>query len=58
MNKRKYIVPVCESIIMDTTCLMATSSNVVNVSDETTDADAYMSNIGRSSSTSIWDQEW
>lgn len=58
MNKKKYIVPVCESIIMDTTCLMATSSNVVNVSDEITEDDAYMTNIGRGGSTNIWDYEW
>ena len=52
MEKKEYITPIMESMDISPVDMMASS---VFVSDETTDADANMSNDRRGGWGSLWD---
>ena len=51
MNKKKYIIPICECITLGTTIMMSTS---INVYGDVTGSDAYMSNTKRGGDFGSW----
>ena len=55
MNKKKYIAPACECIVLNSVNMLAASVRVFN---ETTDADAFMSNTNRHDNFGLWNFDW
>jgi hypothetical protein len=55
MNKKKYVAPACECIVLNSVNMLAASVRVFN---ETTDADAAMSNIQRNLKTDLDNLDW
>ena len=56
MNKKKYVAPACECIVLNSVAMMATSS--VYISNSFTDADAAMSNTNRHDNFGLWNFDW
>ena len=54
MNKKTYIAPTMEALNIGTEVMIAASENVFSISDETTDADATMSNERRGTWGNLW----
>ena len=55
MNKKKYVAPACECIVLNSVNMLAASVRVFN---ETTDDDAVMSNIQRNLKTDLDNLDW
>ena len=56
MNKKKYVAPACECIVLNSVAMMATSS--VYISNSVTGSDAAMSNIQRNLKTDLDNLDW
>jgi len=55
MNKKAYTAPTMEAMNVETVEMIATSqANTFSISDETTDADATMSNEHRGAWGNLW----
>ena len=55
MNKKAYTAPTMEAMNVETVEMIATSqANTFSISDETTDADATMSNERRGTWGNLW----
>ena len=54
MNKKAYLAPTMEATNIETVEMIATSGNIVNVSNEVTEDDARMSNEHRGSWGDLW----
>ena len=55
MNKKKYVAPACECIVLNSVAMMATS---VYISDQVTGSDAVMSNTNRHDNFGLWNFDW
>lgn len=53
--KKDYVKPSIEAAEIEVQSMMATSDNVVSISNETTDADASMAGERRGTWGSLWD---
>ena len=54
MNKKAYIAPTMEALNIETEVMIAASENVFSIFDETTDANATMSNEHRGTWGNLW----
>ena len=55
MNKKAYIAPTMEATDIETAEMIATSNGTFNISDETTEDDANMTNKRRGSWGNLWE---
>ena len=55
MNKKKYVAPACECIVLNSVAMMATS---VYISNSVTGSDAVMSNTNRHDNFGLWNFDW